>query len=707
MRKETDNRFQIEKNSGGEPLSGKGKAALWGIFALALLLRLLHVFSIADLPLIHDEVWYDGWAAKINSGVGFSTLYCGPGYPYFLGLVYFLYGHNPLIAQIVQAILSAGMCFVIFELAKRLFTKKTAYLASLLCALSTLLVYYSGLLMTETLFIFLLALFALFLVKALQNPTVKNAMYAGLLFGVTSLTRSETLLYFALAVPAIFAYHRFDWRKSAKQCAIILAFSLLVILPWTARNFVLTQQFVLISSQSGITFWQGNNPQATGGHFDLPQEMIARYGLTIELDKFAFHEAMKFIKENPTQWLQLCGNKVSLYFTRWTDGNHWSVDNQSGWHHRSLFIQRFTPPLVSGHWIVFLAIAGALVNFRKTRFLLLFYSFFAANFLFQVIFKFDWRYQLAIAPFLIILAASAFEIHFLLRKIPFKKLLASLAYPLKKLASIGAFLLNQTRLFLGKILSLLRKIPYRKLFEIFILFTALLKRLALAGHYLLSWFSSFWNKVPYKKLLIVCGSIVLFSQGSQAAFLEWKHQKSIEDVVIIEGENAFQQNFGQARKVIMKKPQLLGRASLELQRNLKPENGYHSDYRFRVKKEALYHLYIAGTPPGPVRHGSEWFSPYWIQVDDDRPYHLTEERLRKNWPKYPQLGYIKGQYFFSKILSLRLSAGEHTLTVWVDEPRKHDGQYVFFLDAFILAPEDFIPEKNVGRIPKRLFLPLT
>ena len=57
-----------------------------------------------------------------------------------------------------------------------------------------------------------------------------------------------------------------EWHRAT---LVIVLFALLTLLPWTLRNCYLHGQPVLISTNGGFTFWNGNNPFTTGNAFDV------------------------------------------------------------------------------------------------------------------------------------------------------------------------------------------------------------------------------------------------------------------------------------------------------------------------------------------------------------------------------------------------------------------------------------------------------
>src|SRR5499427_7222779 len=90
--------------------------ALFAIFALALAVRLLHVWQIRRSPffdvLMGDSRGYDEWARRIAAGdwIGRDVFYQAPLYPYFLGVIYAIAGRHLLLVRVVQAVIGSASC---------------------------------------------------------------------------------------------------------------------------------------------------------------------------------------------------------------------------------------------------------------------------------------------------------------------------------------------------------------------------------------------------------------------------------------------------------------------------------------------------------------------------------------------------------------------------------------------------------------------
>src|SRR5260221_167168 len=135
------------------------------------------------------------------------------------------------------------------------------WLAGILAAIHPLLIFFSGYLLTET--VFSVALLAALVASTewLKTPRPGRALGAGLLWGVATLARPPALLLPALVVawawrPLGLAVRAGDrWR----QAALLFAGAALVIAPWTVRNLMVMHAWVPVTTGAGRALLDSNN----------------------------------------------------------------------------------------------------------------------------------------------------------------------------------------------------------------------------------------------------------------------------------------------------------------------------------------------------------------------------------------------------------------------------------------------------------------
>lgn len=358
------------------------RPAMW-VFLAALLLRLAFAAALPPhglLPAGGDQGLYDRLAAGVARGEGltfsrhdadlkrrgnrertdslaewvrrpdhhFGITPAGapssvipPLYPLFLAGVYRLAGQgNYLAVRLLQALLGALAALAAYGAARCCFRgdRLVPLLAGLVTAVYPYLVYYSGLLAGENLYIPLLlaTVWSLTCLVAGSGAALPGtgdrpvfvpgpfllASLVGLLAGLTFLTRSSILLFLPLA--ALLMLHALGPRRGAVAVLFCgLAFTLAVS-PWVVRNYRVHGEFVLMPTKGGLNLWMRNHPDVVrpefiGAGLGFPDELAARLEKTelleypdleglseVERNRLITGRALTFIRANPTYFSALC-----------------------------------------------------------------------------------------------------------------------------------------------------------------------------------------------------------------------------------------------------------------------------------------------------------------------------------------------------------------------------------------------------------------
>ena len=92
------------------------------------------------------------------------------------------------------------------------------------------------------------------------------------------------------------------------KCAAVVAFALVVVLPWSYRNYQTFGEWVWVSTNGGLTLLTGNNQSARGDYTQddpLVTSIPRSVANQIEVDKEAKRRAVQWIKENPGRFVAL------------------------------------------------------------------------------------------------------------------------------------------------------------------------------------------------------------------------------------------------------------------------------------------------------------------------------------------------------------------------------------------------------------------
>ena len=304
------------------------KSILLLIFFFALLLRVTSILNWEGKNSvgISDEEYYDTLALNLSNYYQFSyykgkpTAGITPLYPIFLSILYSIFGHNYLVVRFTQAILGSLICIITYFIAKLLFNKKIALASLIIIAICPTLIEYSRYLMAETLFVFLFTLSIFYLLKADREKLLKNKMIAGILMGLTSLTKPVVVLFLPLLILWLLIFLKNSYfKEKLKTQLIITSFFFLTLTPWIIRNFVIYHKFVF-TTNIGYTFYGAKNILSKGGFIDIRKLENLQGNSSQELaeserDKLYFKKGLDFIKEQPLYMLVKLSVRKILYLS--------------------------------------------------------------------------------------------------------------------------------------------------------------------------------------------------------------------------------------------------------------------------------------------------------------------------------------------------------------------------------------------------------
>jgi len=381
------------------------------LFALAL--RFAYFFTLLGHPEFRtpmlDSRWFHDQALAISGGhwSGPDAVFRGPLYPVFLAGIYGVTGPDPAAARAVQLLLGGVSVLLVARLGMVVFGASVGVLAGVLAAVSWILVYFEGEILIAAILPLLGTLLLLSLLRADRRGGSSSYLLAGLLFGLFAAARPNILV---LLPAALFWIGWRRWRKSA----VLLAGVLLLLVPLTVRNRVVSGEWVLLSSQGGINFYIGNHRAADGRHAvfpglpswrneDVERLTAARIGhlpSPNELSRFWFGEALAEIAADPARFLAGLLRKSFFLLHAYEVGNN-----------RDLALYRranpvLSLPLVSYGLLLPLALVGLLSSPRRSREKNLLVAFFVTYGLSLVLFFVCARFRVPLLPVLFILAGK-------------------------------------------------------------------------------------------------------------------------------------------------------------------------------------------------------------------------------------------------------------------------------------------------------------
>lgn len=409
----------------GRPAAGVFARADLGVFALALALRLIHVWQLRSAPFFDftmgDAQSYHDWGLEIAGGdwLGRETFYQAPLYPYFLGLVYTVFGPGLLAVRLCQSVLGAVACALLAAAGRRLFSPAAGVAAGLMLAVYPPAIFFDGLIQKTSPGLFLLCLLLLLLARLVTAPGRPRAwVWPGIVLGGLVLTR-ENALVFALVLPGWLVLSRDAGRRRFARAAALALGLGLVLVPTAARNQAVGGEFLLTTAQFGPNFHIGNNPDADGTYRplvfgrgdprferrDATQIAEREVGAPLtpaEVSRYWTGRSLQYILSRPDDWLRLTGRKVLLALNAAEVADTEDQLSHADWS---------APLRLTGRvWhfglLAPLGAAGLCLTWGRRRQLRPFHLMLAAYAASLVLFAVMGRYRLPLAPMLMLFAGA-------------------------------------------------------------------------------------------------------------------------------------------------------------------------------------------------------------------------------------------------------------------------------------------------------------
>ena len=308
------------------------------IFSSALTLRVIYLLQIESIPLFYnlagDARTYDEWAQQIAAGewLGAGVFYQAPLYPYFLGSLQTLVGHDLWFIRLIQITIGSLSCALLFVAGRALFSRPMGLAAGLILAFYAPAIFYEALIEKSILDLFLVTIVLLLLSRFSREQRWVNMLATGIALGLLSLSRENALILVPVVTLWLAVY--FSGRPMKLRLAWMTLFFIGImaaLVPVGIRNLALGGEFKLTTSQFGANFFIGNNPSADGTYGSVrnqigaPQfegsdawrlaENALRRPLTPgEVSDYWFEQSLSYIQSNPDQWLRLLGKKTLLFW---------------------------------------------------------------------------------------------------------------------------------------------------------------------------------------------------------------------------------------------------------------------------------------------------------------------------------------------------------------------------------------------------------
>jgi 4-amino-4-deoxy-L-arabinose transferase-like glycosyltransferase len=180
----------------------------------------------------------------------------GPIYPYAISLLLTLSGSMDYkVVQIFQAILFGVTGLLVFLIVKYVSRKQTAVIAQIFYTLHPMFIWYTSRIWIETTHTFLITITAYLLIRTYHKLSLRWIICLGVALGLTILTKSILMFFPVVLVPIFY----FRWKKEGLRFALItLLVAYLLIIPWSLRNYKVTNDLIPVHTLLGLNLIQGD-----------------------------------------------------------------------------------------------------------------------------------------------------------------------------------------------------------------------------------------------------------------------------------------------------------------------------------------------------------------------------------------------------------------------------------------------------------------
>jgi 4-amino-4-deoxy-L-arabinose transferase-like glycosyltransferase len=316
------------------------------MFLVALLIRVtvthfLYREWLDPFVLEHWAFGRIGRSLALGQGFGNPIADTGPSallppvYPYILAAIFKLFGvytkSSIIVALVLNGVISSATCIPIYFLAKKSFGDRAAKWAGWGWALSPYGIYYGADWAWSTpLITLLLCCLFLWALNLEADGRLKIWLAFGALTGVSILTEPSILSVIPVLV-LYTCYRRLrqnnPWLKQAIAAALA---ALIIIAPWTIRNFELFHKLIPVRSGLGLELYIGNNGyDLSWVNRDLhPNHNAAEQSEYEHAGEIAYmnhkhEEGMDYIRDHPAWYAKMT---IRRFVYLWT--GYWSLSRE-------------------------------------------------------------------------------------------------------------------------------------------------------------------------------------------------------------------------------------------------------------------------------------------------------------------------------------------------------------------------------------------
>lgn len=332
-----------------------------------------------------------------------------------------LFTTGPYVLIFVQSLLGAATVFLAGLSAGMILGRRAALWSAILCALSSILIYFTPYALMEVLQAFWITLLFYLTLRTWRKPSLAGWSLCGLVLGLSVLTRGNTWCFLPIL---IFCVVRREWISGKKRIltgtVLLIVLSVLPQLPFALYNSVRLGHPSGPSTAGNAVLAFGNNPEGAPAGLELPYPATYEVWMKRENEISIPARMFRWFLDEPAAFLEQQFQKSFLFWDATDYPNNITEANAA----KSSLMRnlRFLPTGL----ILLLGIAGFFNGFYKRLFLrrkmfLLLWGFIALYALSIIAFYILARFRVPILPLICI--SGGVYLAQLLRRAPLREVI--------------------------------------------------------------------------------------------------------------------------------------------------------------------------------------------------------------------------------------------------------------------------------------------
>lgn len=330
-------------------------AVVLGLLARAWTIAHTVTQSYAVDDLFDTLAWNLATLGRFTLDGATPSAHVGPLYPAVLAAFYTVVGHRPEWVPYLHVAFDLAASVCIFRVGTRLFGSRCGAIAASAMWLYPAYWTYDPRIRSESLLTLLTCAWLWATVVSVDSRRFHHFTIAGLLAGLTMLCKPAAMVL-GIGVAAL-AYLGTEtlWRKT-HYATVYLLICLLVVAPWTIRNYLAFDAAMPISAGVGAGLWMGSDPVSRGS-WPMSYEAEAKIWESAGITPLPYAHAMYDVPADrllrAKGWARLTGDPVQylwLVATRsfdfWIGNSFYLVGSDQG------FVRGLTADAADRGWLV-------------------------------------------------------------------------------------------------------------------------------------------------------------------------------------------------------------------------------------------------------------------------------------------------------------------------------------------------------------------